>query len=231
MGFLPATPTAWDTSFLLDDHGFIGGFLNGLIGYRSRPSVLEAGSYVLYLAVAGFLLFRSDSSSPRSDAPKGRILAHAVYRPRTRHAALTSSDHAPPSCRLQTASRDDLKPQRGGSMVAQSIDRRAFLAGASATAAAVAAAPLIKPLRAVAAGERSGRRRGAVGHRDAVRMALQPIREDPVGLRLRSVDHARSQDLRVSSGARHRMEALEQAAGRGPSSCARACSSTRASAR
>src|SRR5882672_9187272 len=76
MGFLPATPTAWDTTFLLDDHGFIGGFLNGLIGYRSRPSLLEAGSYVLYLAVAGFLLFRSGSSS--SDAPKGRIPAHAV---------------------------------------------------------------------------------------------------------------------------------------------------------
>ena len=78
MGFLPATPTAWDTTFLLDDHGFIGGFLNGLIGYRSRPSLLEAGSYVLYLAVAGYLLFRSDSSSPRSDAPQGRIPAHAV---------------------------------------------------------------------------------------------------------------------------------------------------------
>jgi peptide/nickel transport system substrate-binding protein len=39
-------------------------------------------------------------------------------------------------------------------MVAQSIDRRAFLVGASATAAAVAAAPLITPSRAVAAGER-----------------------------------------------------------------------------
>jgi high-affinity iron transporter len=78
MGFLPSTPTAWDTSFLLDDHGVLGGFLNGLIGYRSRPSMLEAGSYVLYLAVAGFLLFRSGSSSPRSDVPKGRIPAHAV---------------------------------------------------------------------------------------------------------------------------------------------------------
>jgi high-affinity iron transporter len=78
MGFLPATPTAWDTTFLLDDHGFIGGFLNGLIGYRSRPSMLEAGSYVLYLAVAGYLLFRSGSSSRHSDAPKGRIPAHAA---------------------------------------------------------------------------------------------------------------------------------------------------------
>ena len=78
MGFLPATPTAWDTTFLLDDHGFVGGFLNGLIGYRSRPSVLEAGSYLVYLIVAGAFLFRSGPSTPRSRAPKGRIPAHAA---------------------------------------------------------------------------------------------------------------------------------------------------------
>jgi high-affinity iron transporter len=77
MGFLPATPTAWDTTFLLDDHGFIGGFLNGLIGYRSRPSMLEAGSYLFYLVVAGALLFRSGSSAPRSGAPTEGIPAHA----------------------------------------------------------------------------------------------------------------------------------------------------------
>ena len=56
----------------------VGGFLNGLIGYRSRPTMLEAGSYLLYLIVAGTLLFRSDASSPRSSAPKGRITAHAA---------------------------------------------------------------------------------------------------------------------------------------------------------
>ena len=39
-------------------------------------------------------------------------------------------------------------------MVGRSIDRRAFLTGASAAAAAVAGAPLIKPSRASAAGER-----------------------------------------------------------------------------
>lgn len=78
MGVLPATPTAWDTTFLLDDHGFVGGFLNGLIGYRSRPSGLEAGSYLVYLIVAGALLFRSGPSAPRSRAPKGKIPAHAV---------------------------------------------------------------------------------------------------------------------------------------------------------
>ena len=78
MGFLPATPIAWDTTFLLDDHGLVGGFLNGLIGYRSRPSVLEAGSHLVYLIVAGALLVRSGPATPRSRAPKGRIPAHAA---------------------------------------------------------------------------------------------------------------------------------------------------------
>src|SRR5262249_58785036 len=73
MGFLPATPTAWDTTFLLDDHGLVGGFLNGLIGYRSRPTMLEAGSYLLYLPVAGPLLFRSHAPSPRSSPPNPPI--------------------------------------------------------------------------------------------------------------------------------------------------------------
>jgi high-affinity iron transporter len=76
MGFLPATPTAWDTSFVLDHHSFVGGFLNGLIGYRSRPSVLEAGSYLVYLIVAGAMLFRSGPATPRSRPTGGRVPAH-----------------------------------------------------------------------------------------------------------------------------------------------------------
>ena len=78
MGVLPATPTAWNSTFLLDDHGLVGGFLNGLIGYRSRPSMLEAGSYILYLVVAGFLLLRSGPPRSRTSAPNGEISAHAV---------------------------------------------------------------------------------------------------------------------------------------------------------
>src|SRR5262249_46194443 len=78
MGFLPATPTAWDTTFLLDDHGLVGGFLNGLIGYRSRPTMLEAGSYLLYLIVAATLLFPPDASTPRATSPKGPTPAHAA---------------------------------------------------------------------------------------------------------------------------------------------------------
>jgi high-affinity iron transporter len=78
MGFLPQTPIVWDTSPILDDHGFVGGFLNGLVGYRSRPSVLEVGSYLLYLAVAGMLLFRSGPPRAQSSEPRGRIPAHVA---------------------------------------------------------------------------------------------------------------------------------------------------------
>jgi high-affinity iron transporter len=76
MGFLPQTPTAWDTSFILDDHGFVGGFLNGLVGYRARPSVLEASAYLFYLLVVGTLLFRPGSSTPQPREP--RVPAHAA---------------------------------------------------------------------------------------------------------------------------------------------------------
>src|SRR5437867_3243027 len=78
MGVLPQSSMAWDTSFAVDDHGLAGGFLNGLIGYRARPSAFEVGSYLLYLIFAGSLLFRSGRSTPRSCAPRGQIPAHAA---------------------------------------------------------------------------------------------------------------------------------------------------------
>jgi high-affinity iron transporter len=56
MGMLPAGDPVWDTSWLLDDHGSVGGFLAGLIGYRARPSALEIVGYVLYLAGASVLV-------------------------------------------------------------------------------------------------------------------------------------------------------------------------------
>src|SRR5256886_1062524 len=80
MGFLPATPTAWDTTFVLDDHGVIGGFLNGLIGYRSRPSTLEAGSYLLYLLVWGAPLVSPVGFSPPPPPPQGRTPTHLALR-------------------------------------------------------------------------------------------------------------------------------------------------------
>ena len=58
LGFLPSSDTLWDTSFLLSDHDLVGGFLNGLVGYRARPSTLEVVAYFAYLLVAGSLFFR-----------------------------------------------------------------------------------------------------------------------------------------------------------------------------
>jgi high-affinity iron transporter len=78
MGVLPQSSIAWDTSFVLDDHGFVGGFLNGLVGYRAKPSLVEAGSYLFYLIVAGGLLFGPRPSEPRSRAPRESKPAHAA---------------------------------------------------------------------------------------------------------------------------------------------------------
>lgn len=64
LGILPEPDTLWDTSFLLSDQGLLGGFLGGLVGYRSRPSTLEAGAYVAYLVVATVLLFGNVFAKP-----------------------------------------------------------------------------------------------------------------------------------------------------------------------
>ena len=66
LGLLPASGALWDTAFLLDDQGPIGGLLTGLVGYRARPSALEVGAYVVYLLVAGLLLFGRPLSSSRA---------------------------------------------------------------------------------------------------------------------------------------------------------------------
>jgi high-affinity iron transporter len=57
LGILPAADTLWDTSAWLDDQGPLGSLLAGLLGYRARPSTLEAVAYGAYLLVAGVLIF------------------------------------------------------------------------------------------------------------------------------------------------------------------------------
>ena len=57
LGVLPGGDALWDTSWLLDDHGSLGGFLAGLVGYRARPSLLEIAAYVTYLVAATALFF------------------------------------------------------------------------------------------------------------------------------------------------------------------------------
>ena len=57
LSVLPGGDALWNTSWLLDDHGPLGGFLAGLIGYRARPSALEVAAYGLYIVAAGLLFF------------------------------------------------------------------------------------------------------------------------------------------------------------------------------
>jgi high-affinity iron transporter len=67
LGLLPPADTLWDTSAWVDDGGFFGSLLAGLLGYRARPSTLEAVAYAAYLVVAGWLLF---GRSERRDSPR-----------------------------------------------------------------------------------------------------------------------------------------------------------------
>ena len=73
-GVLPAGDGLWDTSWLLEEHGSVGGFLAGLIGYRARPTALEAAGYVVYLLAASRLFFphvyrRTSGRNGRMTAP------------------------------------------------------------------------------------------------------------------------------------------------------------------
>jgi len=70
LGVLPPTAVVWDTSAWLGDQGLVGTFLNGLIGYRSRPSALEVAGYATYLLVAGIVLFAPITVGRRSRRPE-----------------------------------------------------------------------------------------------------------------------------------------------------------------
>jgi high-affinity iron transporter len=69
LGVLPASEPIWNTSWLLSDRSIAGGFLSGLIGYRSQPSLPEVGAYLVYLIVVWVLLFarRAPASVPLTD--------------------------------------------------------------------------------------------------------------------------------------------------------------------
>jgi high-affinity iron transporter len=73
LGLLPAGEVLWDTSWLVDDESLTGSFLNGLIGYRAKPSTLEAVGYAVYLVVAGALLF---GDTLRKQAGRSRLAPH-----------------------------------------------------------------------------------------------------------------------------------------------------------
>lgn len=51
MGVLPFTDTLWDTSWLLDDMGRVGGIVAALTGYRAAPDVVTLGAWAAYAAI------------------------------------------------------------------------------------------------------------------------------------------------------------------------------------
>src|SRR5499426_1181191 len=57
IGVLPVSEPVWNTSWLLSDKSLIGGFLSGLVGYRSEPTLPEVIAYVAYVVIVGLLLF------------------------------------------------------------------------------------------------------------------------------------------------------------------------------
>lgn len=57
LGVLPQSSALWDSSSFLDDRGIVGSLLGGLLGYRARPTAVEAASHLAYLAAGGLLLF------------------------------------------------------------------------------------------------------------------------------------------------------------------------------
>ena len=69
LGVLPPTEALWDTSFLLSDHGLVGGFATGLVGYRARPTFVEVVGYAAYLVVAGGLFLGAAGRAGRGPLP------------------------------------------------------------------------------------------------------------------------------------------------------------------
>jgi high-affinity iron transporter len=69
LGLLPLSEPVWNTSGLLSDKSVAGGFLSGLIGYRSQPTFPEIFVYVAYLLGMGIVLFgrRTPTGVPLAD--------------------------------------------------------------------------------------------------------------------------------------------------------------------
>lgn len=76
LGLLPLTGELWDTSSILDERSLLGVLLSGLAGYRARPTSLEVAAWVLYLLLAGALLFGSRPT--RRSAPRSEIATEAT---------------------------------------------------------------------------------------------------------------------------------------------------------
>ena len=76
LGYVPSTQGLWDTSWLLEDGKGLGGFLAGLIGYRARPTLLEAFAWLVYEVSVGALLW----GPRRSRLARGSMTSAEVAR-------------------------------------------------------------------------------------------------------------------------------------------------------
>jgi len=71
LGYLsPIEPQVWNTAWLLRDDSVLGALLGALIGYRSRPSLLEVLAFSTYLPAMGWALHRADVAA-RSASERG----------------------------------------------------------------------------------------------------------------------------------------------------------------
>jgi high-affinity iron transporter len=69
LGALPPADVLWDTSAVLSNESVLGSFLNGLVGYRARPSTIEAFGYLAYVIVGTGLFFGSGALTPWRRVP------------------------------------------------------------------------------------------------------------------------------------------------------------------
>ncbi len=71
----PIVPQVWNSSWLVRDDSPLGAVLGALVGYRSRPSLLEVLVYVAYVPPMLWALWRADHGSrPRA----GRRVARSA---------------------------------------------------------------------------------------------------------------------------------------------------------
>ena len=67
VGVLPAiVGQVWNSAWLLDERGLLGSIAAMLLGYRSRPSLMEVAVYVLYFPPVLFLMWHTSNSKRAS---------------------------------------------------------------------------------------------------------------------------------------------------------------------
>ena len=76
LGYLsPIVAQAWSTAWLVRDDSPLGAFLGALVGYRSRPSLVEVLAYVTYVPVMLWALHRVDTARPPAEGASARSAA------------------------------------------------------------------------------------------------------------------------------------------------------------